>query len=90
MLAAPGPHQERTPDFQVFNLYGKDVPSYEELLNYRDHMVSKHPRTTFIAAHLGNQAMILPRSPKCSINTLTFTLISPPGTTKSVVNPASL
>ena len=50
-----GPHQERTPDFQVFNLYGKDVPSYEELLNYRDHMISKHPRTTFIAAHLGNQ-----------------------------------
>jgi predicted TIM-barrel fold metal-dependent hydrolase len=50
-----GPHQERTPDFQVFNLYGKDVPSYDALLNYRDHMVAKHPRTTFIAAHLGNQ-----------------------------------
>jgi uncharacterized protein len=50
-----GPHQERTPDFQVFNLYGKDVPSYEELLSCRDHMLAKHPRTTFIAAHLGNQ-----------------------------------
>jgi predicted TIM-barrel fold metal-dependent hydrolase len=50
-----GPHQERTPDFQIFNLYGKDVPSYEELLGYRDRMLAKHPRTTFVAAHLGNQ-----------------------------------
>jgi predicted TIM-barrel fold metal-dependent hydrolase len=50
-----GPHQERTPDFQVFNLYGKDVPSYDELLSCRDRMLAKHPRTTFIAAHLGNQ-----------------------------------
>ena len=50
-----GPHQERTPDFQIFNLYGKDVPSYDELLGHRDRMVAKHPRTTFIAAHLGNQ-----------------------------------
>jgi len=48
-------HQERTPDFQVFNLYEKDVPSYAELLDHRDRMVAKHPQTTFIAAHLGNQ-----------------------------------
>jgi uncharacterized protein len=51
----PGPHQERTPDFQVFNLYEKDVPSYEELLSRRNRMIGNHPRTTFIAAHLGNQ-----------------------------------
>jgi predicted TIM-barrel fold metal-dependent hydrolase len=50
-----GPHQERTPDFQVFNLYEKDVPSYQELLDRRDRMLQNHPRTTFIAAHLGNQ-----------------------------------
>jgi uncharacterized protein len=50
-----GPHQERTPDFQLFNLYGKDVPSYAELLATRDRMLAKHPRTTFVAAHLGNQ-----------------------------------
>lgn len=50
-----GPHQERTPDFQQFNLYGKDVPSYKELLATRDRMLAKHPHTTFIAAHLGNQ-----------------------------------
>ncbi|HEY1949487.1 MAG TPA: amidohydrolase family protein [Bryobacteraceae bacterium] len=50
-----GPHQERTPDFQSFNLYGKDVPSYNELLAHRNRMLANHPRTTFIAAHLGNQ-----------------------------------
>jgi uncharacterized protein len=50
-----GPTQERTPDFQHFNLYGKDVLSYEELLASRDRMLEKHPGTTFIACHLGNQ-----------------------------------
>jgi predicted TIM-barrel fold metal-dependent hydrolase len=50
-----GPHQERTPDFQVFNLYGKDVPSYSQMLDHRDHMLTKHPRTTVICAHLSNQ-----------------------------------
>ena len=50
-----GPQQERTPDFQGFNLYGKEVPSYTELLAHRNRMLSKHPQTRFIAAHLGNQ-----------------------------------
>jgi predicted TIM-barrel fold metal-dependent hydrolase len=50
-----GPRQERTPDFQSFNLYGKDVPSYEELLATRDRLLAKHPKTTFIACHFSNQ-----------------------------------
>lgn len=50
-----GPNQERTPDFQHFNLYGKDVPSYEELLASRDRLLEKHPRTTIITCHLSNQ-----------------------------------
>lgn len=50
-----GPHQERTPDFQHFNQYGKDVLSYEELLASRGRLLAKHPRTLFIACHLGNQ-----------------------------------
>jgi predicted TIM-barrel fold metal-dependent hydrolase len=50
-----GVHQERTPDFQHFNLYGKDVRSYEELIASRGRLVSAHPRTTFIACHFGNQ-----------------------------------
>jgi predicted TIM-barrel fold metal-dependent hydrolase len=50
-----GPNQERTADFQAFNLYGKDVLSYEELLDTRRRLLTKHPNTTFIACHLGNQ-----------------------------------
>jgi predicted TIM-barrel fold metal-dependent hydrolase len=50
-----GHHQERTPDFQVFNLYGKDVPSFEELMAARDRLLAKHPRTIFIACHFSNQ-----------------------------------
>ncbi|MGH9666256.1 MAG: amidohydrolase family protein, partial [Bryobacteraceae bacterium] len=48
-------YQERTPDYQHFSQYGKDVPSYEELIAFRDRMLARHPKTTFIACHLGNQ-----------------------------------
>ncbi len=48
-------YQERTPDYQHFNLYGKDVPSWQQLIDMRDRMLAKHPRTRFIACHLGNQ-----------------------------------
>ena len=50
-----GPNQERTPDFQHFNQYGRDVLSYEDLINRRNRMLAKHPQTIFIACHLGNQ-----------------------------------
>jgi uncharacterized protein len=50
-----GPNQERTPMFQGFNLHGKDVLSYEELLASRDRMLEKHPNTKFIACHFSNQ-----------------------------------
>jgi predicted TIM-barrel fold metal-dependent hydrolase len=48
-------YQERTPDYQHFNLYGKDVPSWEELIAIRDRMLAAQPATRFIACHLGNQ-----------------------------------
>ncbi len=47
--------QERTPDFQAFALYGKDVPSYEELLAVRERLLAKHPKTKFIFCHFSNQ-----------------------------------
>lgn len=50
-----GPQQERTPDFQSFNLYGKDVLSYDELIASRDRLLLRHPKTTFIACHFSNQ-----------------------------------
>ena len=47
--------QERTPDFQTFSLYGKDVPSYEELLSTRERLLARHPKTKFIFCHFSNQ-----------------------------------
>jgi predicted TIM-barrel fold metal-dependent hydrolase len=47
--------QERTPDFQSFNLSAKDVPSYEELLSTRERLLARHPRTKFIFCHFSNQ-----------------------------------
>jgi uncharacterized protein len=50
-----GPNQERTPDFQHFNLSEADVPSYEELLERRDRLLARNPQTTFVFCHLSNQ-----------------------------------
>jgi predicted TIM-barrel fold metal-dependent hydrolase len=50
-----GPAQERSPHFDVLNLYGQDVTSYEELLAMRDRVLARHPRTKFVAVHLSNQ-----------------------------------
>ena len=48
-------HQERSPRFQVYNQYGKDVPSYEEVLAMRDRLLDSQPKTVFIACHFSNQ-----------------------------------
>jgi predicted TIM-barrel fold metal-dependent hydrolase len=48
-------YQERPPQYQHFNLHGKDVPTHAELIASRDGMVARHPQTTFISCHLGNQ-----------------------------------
>ena len=49
-----GPHQERSPDFQGFNLHEKDVPSFDALMATRDRVLLRHPQTTFIFCHLSN------------------------------------
>lgn len=49
-----GPEQERPPRYAHMNQVGKDVPSYEELIERRDRLLVRHPRTTFVAAHLSN------------------------------------
>ncbi|MFL5241617.1 MAG: amidohydrolase family protein [Gemmataceae bacterium] len=36
--------------------YGKDYPTRQELLDQFHHVVAKHPKTTFIGAHFGNNA----------------------------------
>jgi len=48
-------YQERTPDYQHFNQSGQDIPSHEELIHTRNRTLKKHPKTRFIACHLGNQ-----------------------------------
>jgi predicted TIM-barrel fold metal-dependent hydrolase len=48
-------YQERSPDYQHFNQFGKDVSSYDELISIRNRTLEKHPNTIFIACHLGNQ-----------------------------------
>lgn len=47
--------QERTPDYQHFNLYDKEALSYDELIARRNKTLEKHPNTIFVACHLGNQ-----------------------------------
>lgn len=47
--------QERTPDYQHFNLKDKGVPLFNELIEKRNRTLKKHPKTIFIACHLGNQ-----------------------------------
>jgi len=48
-------YQERTPDYQHFNQFGKDIPSFDELMDKRNRTLVKHPNTIFVACHLGNQ-----------------------------------
>jgi hypothetical protein len=48
-------YQERTPDYQHFNQFGKNICSLDEQLAFRDHTLEKHPGTIFIACHLGGE-----------------------------------
>lgn len=54
-------YQERTPEYQQFNQYGRDGLSYDQLLSVRDHVLAKHPQTIFIACHLANEGNDLQR-----------------------------
>lgn len=53
-------YQERSPDYQHFNKYGKNVPAHQQLITMRNLTLSKHPDTIFVACHLGNQGHDLP------------------------------
>ncbi len=46
-----------------WSFYGPKYPSKETLLQERNHIVEKHPNTTFIALHLANWRKILMLSP---------------------------
>lgn len=53
----PGPENERWAELKVapdWSFHGEEFPSRKSLLKARDRMVSKHPDTTFILAHMAN------------------------------------
>ena len=39
-----------------WSFHGKDFPSNEELLDARDRVIARHPKTTFVVLHVGNFA----------------------------------
>jgi predicted TIM-barrel fold metal-dependent hydrolase len=39
-----------------WSFYGRDFPSFKELLDARDRVFARHPRTQFIALHVGHDA----------------------------------
>ncbi|MCL4853600.1 MAG: amidohydrolase family protein [Bryobacteraceae bacterium] len=51
----PDQRQERTPNFQRYNQWGRNVPGYDELLAKSERLLQKQPHTTFILCHLRNQ-----------------------------------
>jgi predicted TIM-barrel fold metal-dependent hydrolase len=50
----PDRHQERTPNFQVYNQYGMDVPSHAEMISRFHTTLERHSKTTFVAVHFSN------------------------------------
>jgi predicted TIM-barrel fold metal-dependent hydrolase len=43
-----------------WSFHGKDFPSFKAVLEARDRVFAKHPRTTFVALHVGHWAENLP------------------------------
>jgi predicted TIM-barrel fold metal-dependent hydrolase len=39
-----------------WSFYGRDFPTFRQLLDARDHLFTRHPRTTWVALHFGHHA----------------------------------
>ena len=39
-----------------WSFYGRDYPSFDELIAARDRMLAKHPKTTFVCLHVGHDS----------------------------------
>lgn len=48
-----------------WSFYGKDFPSFKELLEARNRVFAKHPKTQFISLHVGNNAENLADVSEC-------------------------
>lgn len=56
---APGASNERRQELAAhpgWSLFGKPVPSFDELYAQLERRVARHPQTTFVAVHFGNCA----------------------------------
>jgi predicted TIM-barrel fold metal-dependent hydrolase len=53
---AHNPRREELEAHPGWALYGKAVPSFDELLRQLETRIARHPATTFIAVHFGNDA----------------------------------
>jgi predicted TIM-barrel fold metal-dependent hydrolase len=48
-----------------WSFYGKDYPSFQELMEARNRVYAKHPKTQFISLHVGNDAENLAYVAEC-------------------------
>ena len=56
---APTPDNERYDELKIaesWSFYGKDFPSFNELMEAQERRIKKHPQTTFLLIHFGNNA----------------------------------
>jgi hypothetical protein len=56
---APIPDNERYDELKIaesWSFYGKDFPSFNELMEAQERRIKKHPQTTFLLIHFGNNA----------------------------------
>jgi len=75
----PTPDNERYDELSVhprWSYSGKDVPSWQTLFDEFEHLVAKHPKTTFIGVHFGNDpedparvAQLLEKYPNLYVDT---------------------
>lgn len=50
---------EELHEYPSWSFYGRDFPSYQELLQARNRVIARHPKTRFVALHMGNSAINL-------------------------------
>ena len=43
-----------------WSFHGKDFPSHREIMEARDRVLARHPRTLFVGLHVGHDAENLP------------------------------
>lgn len=61
-------HNERYEELSAhpdWSFYGPEFPAFDELIKARDRVIARHPDTTFVLMHVGNQAADLDAVEAC-------------------------